>query len=148
MDSRTSRLNPLGTSFTETHWELSDPGSDTSELFQARQRTPVRSTPEIRKTNNFAGRKTKNAPPITGLSPGIFLFWNFLDALFLEKLDAKCVENTSRLEDVPKIDLNSSRCQVDPFYEHVSQPQNAPYSKNRIWSISRTRQNIFVYRNL
>ncbi|CBY31604.1 unnamed protein product, partial [Oikopleura dioica] len=69
MDSRTSRLNPLGTSFTETHWELSDPGSDTSELFQARQRTPVRSTPEIRKTNNFAGRKTKNAPPITGLSP-------------------------------------------------------------------------------
>jgi len=104
MDSRTSRLNPLGTSFTETHWELSDPGSDTSELFQARQRTPIRSTPEIRKSNNFAGRKTKNAPPITGLSP--------------EKLDAKCVENTSRLEDVPKIDLNSSRCQVDPFYEH------------------------------
>ncbi|CAG5106067.1 Oidioi.mRNA.OKI2018_I69.chr1.g2668.t1.cds [Oikopleura dioica] len=103
MDSRTSRLNPLGTSFTEKHWELSDPGSDTSELFQSRQRTPVRSTPEIRR-NNFAGRKGKNAPPIVGLSP--------------EKLDAKCVESTARLEDVPKIDLNSSRCQVDPFYEH------------------------------
>jgi len=85
MDSRTSRLNPLGTSFTETHWELSDPGSDTSELFQARQRTPVRSTPEIRKTNNFAGRKTKNAPPITGLSPGNHIFPHleiFLNAFF------------------------------------------------------------------